>query len=70
MRVYTFPTIFPHRIMKICGEVLVAKERGLPTIAALDDVGGDAREIKPGFSWHVTVRVTRVVERECRAVAA
>lgn len=56
--------------MKICGEVLVAKERGLPTIAALDDVGGDAREIKPGFSWHVTVRVTRVVERECRAVAA
>lgn len=54
--------------LKVRGAVPIAKEGGLPAIAALDDVGGDIGEVEAGFSWHVTVLVTFAVARECRAI--
>jgi hypothetical protein len=47
--------------VQVGGVILAAKERRLTTIAALDDVSGDARQIEARLSWHVTALVTFVV---------
>ena len=54
--------------VQVGGIILVAKERGLTTIATLDDVSGDARQIEARLSWHVIALVTFVVGLEFRAM--
>jgi hypothetical protein len=44
--------------VQVDGIIFVAEERRLTTIAALDDVSGDARQIEARLSWHVTALVT------------
>jgi hypothetical protein len=44
--------------VQVDGIIFVVEERRLTTIAALDDVSGDARQIEARLSWHVTALVT------------
>jgi len=47
--------------VQVRGIILITKERRLTTIAALDNMSGDARQIEARLSWHVTALVTFVV---------